>query len=174
MNEHRFDATRLLGFRQALESVVEDLSGSPSDTLTGTGFSVQLDVFEHAEMVEVLFEVPGVSADDLELTVSGGRLVLEGHRPAPPPRRAVIHCLERSVGRFRRGVDLPEPVDTRRALAELRDGVLSVRIPRIADRRGAPHRIDIGVREVAVAARDADTRPVDTRPVDMRPVKEPS
>ncbi len=141
MNEPRESAARLLRFRQALERLIQDVLPGPGDSVAGP--AVPIDVFVREGSVEVIVEVPGFRADHLEISAAGGHLVLEGHRPAAPGLPGSVLCLERPVGRFRRVVELPVAADTRRAVGALRDGVLTVSLPRVRDRRGAAQRVPV-------------------------------
>jgi HSP20 family protein len=102
-----------------------------------------LDVVETAEAIEILVDVPGVSVATLRLVFKEGTLILAGEKlpPAGLHDGSAFQLVERTFGRFARVVRLDHAVDTSRARAILRAGVLRVSVPRIADRRG---------REVAV------------------------
>jgi HSP20 family protein len=135
-------ASRLLRFRQALEQLLESTTPGPADSLAG-GPPVPLDILVYGEHVELLFELPGVRPEDLEVSVISGRVLVEGYRTPSARPPGSLTCLERPAGRFRRGTELPVPVDTRRAVASLENGLLRVHVPRIADRRGAAHPIPV-------------------------------
>jgi HSP20 family protein len=134
MNDPKESAARLLRFRQALERLIEDVLPGPADSISGP--SVPIDVVVRPDSLEVLVEVPGFRAENLEVSASGGCLLVEGYRPAAPGLPGSVLCLERPVGRFRRVIDVPVAADTRRAVGVLRDGVLTISVPRIRDRRG--------------------------------------
>lgn len=144
MTDPKDAAARLLRFRQALERLIEDVLPGPGDSVAGGGPAVPVDVFLRPDSVEVLVEVPGFPLDRLEVQASGRHLIIEGHRPSEPagPGGSIL-CLERPVGRFRRVIELPVPADTRRARGTLRDGLLTISVPRIRDRRGATHSVPL-------------------------------
>lgn len=144
MNASNDPQNRLLRFRQALDQLIEDLVPGPQDSLSGNGPPVLVDVYVHAEHVEVLLELPGVSPEQVEVAATGKHLLVEGTRSARPrtPSGRTL-CLESAVGRFRRIVELPVPSDTRRAVATLANGVLQIHVPRIEDRRGSAHTIPV-------------------------------
>jgi HSP20 family protein len=134
---------RLLRFRQALEQLIEDLLPGPGDSMTSSGPPAAVDVFVHPDVVEIQVEVPGADASALEVKAHGQNLVVEGLRPGDPEPPGSWVVLERPVGRFRRVIELPGVVDASRATATLGDGVLNIRVPRIHDRRGREHLIDV-------------------------------
>ena len=103
-----------------------------------------VDLFESAGAIVVCVELPGVRAEHVEVTVRDGHLRVSGRKRKGAPRGPVSHlCSERSYGRFTRAVALRRPVRVAEATAELRDGLLTVRLPKLADRRGAEHRIEV-------------------------------
>lgn len=76
-------------------------------------------------------EVPGVEPDDLEVTVHGNVLTLEGERKEPAlAEEQSYQRRERGTGHFVRSVRLPYEVNPERIEASLRHGVLTVRVPR--------------------------------------------
>lgn len=77
----------------------------------------------------VIVDVPGVSRDGLEITCERGVLTIQGTRAFDAPDGEQI-ALGRTYGSFRQSIKLPGHVDGSRALAELADGVLTVRIPK--------------------------------------------
>ena len=107
-------------------------------------FAPPCDLAECADAVHVAIELPGVRAEEIELIVTSTELRLTGQkrrRGARGPR--THHCTERAFGRFQRTITLRWPVRTRGASAELRDGLLTVRLPKLADRRGAEFKVEV-------------------------------
>lgn len=90
----------------------------------------------------VVAEVPGVSEDDIELTIDDGMLVLRGERRAEDGDETNGYT-ERFYGRFERRMSLPSGVDEDNASAEFRDGVLKVHLPYSADEAISGRRIPI-------------------------------
>ena len=103
-----------------------------------------VDLCESGEALTVCVELPGVKAEHVEVSVAGEHLRVSGRKRKSAPRGPVSHlCSERSYGRFTRTVPLRHPVRAAEATAILRDGVLTVRLPKLADRRGGGHRIEV-------------------------------
>lgn len=104
-----------------------------------------MDVLETAETLEVVVDLPGVSADTLRIIYSSGVLVIAGQKIAKPCEhlQAAFHLAERSFGGFARIIRLTGAFDAGRARATLAGGELHVVLPRIEERRG--QRIDIPV-----------------------------
>jgi len=95
------------------------------------------DVHEDEREIEVVIDLPGVAPADLSLKVQAGTLFLRGaKRPADRPARGVrFLCMERYFGEFEKVIPLPGPVNVREARARMKDGLLTVSFPRIADQR---------------------------------------
>jgi HSP20 family protein len=86
--------------------------------------------------------VPGVDPEQLEVTVHGDTLSLKGERELPEAAEgASWHRRERRRGRFARTVTLPFEVDAEGVDARFENGVLEVKLPRVASQR--PRKIQI-------------------------------
>ena len=88
------------------------------------------NVWEEPDALMVEVEIPGVKKDQLELSVVGKELTIRISRPDAEPESLVYHRRERPVGSFSRVLQLPSEVDVDRVGAELRDGVLTVTLPK--------------------------------------------
>jgi HSP20 family protein len=101
-----------------------------------------LDLRETAEAYLLEAELPGVRAEDLELEVSGDELTISAKRAETSESAEQIwHRRERRVTTYQRRLRLPEGVDGTAVEAELKDGVLTVKLPKSPERR--PRRIDV-------------------------------
>ena len=101
------------------------------------GWSPPVDVLELPENVVVLVEVPGLGPEDLRVEVVDHTLHVKGRRRLAfgAPGRVRFHCLERQEGGFARAIEVPGPVDFRRARASLADGLLRIELPKVEERR---------------------------------------
>lgn len=98
-----------------------------------------LDVLQTAESVEVVVDLPGVTADRVRVLLKSGTLVLVGEKLSPYPGQrmdATFHLVERGFGRFARAVHLEGAIDGSATRAVLRGGELRVIVPKIPERRG--------------------------------------
>ena len=98
-----------------------------------------VDVVETPASVLLLAELPGFSAADLKIEVRGTLITLSGTKstPLPEAQRIKFHCLERGHGRFCREVHIFSPVNTHKGTARLTDGLLTIEVPKIEDKRQA-------------------------------------
>jgi HSP20 family protein len=116
------------------------------DRLRGIGhrsvsslYNPALDVLETGDTIEVLVDLPGVTAASIRVFFKHGNLVIAGEKLATEPvgpEGSSFHLVERGFGRFARVVRLNTAVDARRARAVLSAGVLRITVPRIDERRG--------------------------------------
>lgn len=95
-----------------------------------TGWAPPVDVLETPDRYHISVEVPGLSRGQIQIQIHDGTLTIEGERPAPDASCEQYHCVERGHGRFSRSFLLPEPIDADAVGADLRDGVLTIRIPK--------------------------------------------
>nr|NIQ93207.1 Hsp20/alpha crystallin family protein [Desulfuromonadales bacterium]NIR33245.1 Hsp20/alpha crystallin family protein [Desulfuromonadales bacterium]NIS39552.1 Hsp20/alpha crystallin family protein [Desulfuromonadales bacterium] len=85
--------------------------------------------------------VPGIDAENLELSVMRGVLTLSGERKAENGKEKTWHRRERGAGKFMRTVELPVEVDADKVKAEYANGVLTVTLPKAESAK--PKRISI-------------------------------
>jgi HSP20 family protein len=101
-----------------------------------------LDIYETAEGIIIEAELPGVDMESLEVTMTGGTLVIEGVKEEIFNQgRVNFLCMERTFGAFRRMVPLLEPIDSSRISASYRKGILQVTIPKVSEKRGLRKKI---------------------------------
>jgi HSP20 family protein len=116
--------------------------------LVGTdapGWTPPVDLYETANAFVLTAELPGLTRDQIEIHAEDTRIVLRGSRAAGPGADISceqFHRIERGHGRFSRAFSLPEPIDVGGVTADLKDGILTVMIPKSSD-RGA-RRISVG------------------------------
>ena len=108
----------------------------------GSAWDPPMDVYETGARYVVTAEVPGLARDQVELALQDNRLTIRGVRPAAGPETASrhYHQIERGHGSFQRTFEFLDAVDQDGIAADLRDGVLTVTLPKIATR---PRRIDV-------------------------------
>lgn len=103
-----------------------------------------VDLCESRDSVTVSVELPGVRAEHVEVTLGGGHLRVSGRKRKGAPRGIISHlCSERSYGQFARNIPLRWPVRVVGATAELRNGLLTIRLPKLEERRGGQFRIEV-------------------------------
>jgi HSP20 family protein len=96
---------------------------------TGDGYIVEMDV-------------PGMSRDDLELTVLDNVLSIKGERKQSEElKEEGVHRVERRYGTFQRSFEIPGGFDSEHVKADYKDGVLTVHLPKRPETK--PRHIDV-------------------------------
>lgn len=125
--------------RRELDDAFERFGARPG---RGTPFP-PVNLYESPEGFVLTAEVPGVRQEDLEVSVEGERVTLRGERriDLPDDASTSVHRRERQSGIFRRTLELPVPVESEKAQAVYRNGILMLRIPKAAAHQ--PRRIAV-------------------------------
>jgi HSP20 family protein len=95
---------------------------------------------------EYLFkaDLPEMKKDDVKVTVENGILSISGERKTEKEeKKRKFHRLERFFGSFERTFTVPEDADTTKIMAEFRDGVLHVRLPKMATAKPKPIEVKV-------------------------------
>jgi HSP20 family protein len=100
-----------------------------------------MDAVRKGDHVELLFDLPGVRPDSIDLTVERNVLTVRAERSWSPDEDADVLARERPHGTFSRRVRLGEALDSARVEAHYDDGVLRVTVP-VAE-TAKPHKVEI-------------------------------
>jgi HSP20 family protein len=104
------------------------MRGLPS-VLAGEGLA--LDMYETADSVVVKTSVPGLAAEDIDITITGNVLSIKGEsKMEEKVEKANYIRQERRYGVFQRSVSLPESIVSDKAEATYENGVLTLTIPK--------------------------------------------
>lgn len=96
-------------------------------------FSPRVDVVETEKELQVKAELPGLSEKDIQVSLSPDALTLSGEKKVEEEHRSGnVYRMERSYGTFRRTIGLPVDVDTEKAEAVFKNGVLTITLPKVA------------------------------------------
>lgn len=111
-------------FFDGLNRLQNDLSRPMS-----AGVFPSINVTQDAEYFYVRAELPGISADELDITVTDKSLAVSGERKIPPAGNGVTyHRREREAGKFSRMFDLPMQIDSENVDAHMVDGILTIKL----------------------------------------------
>jgi HSP20 family protein len=90
-----------------------------------------INVTEDKDNYYVRAELPGLKADDLDISVTGNTISISGERKLPvEDEKARYHRREREAGRFSRIISMPDQMDTGKVEARCADGILTVVLPK--------------------------------------------
>jgi HSP20 family protein len=94
----------------------------------------QVDVSESEDGLQVKVDLPGIKPDDVEISVSDGRMTIQGERKEEKETKDKSYRrVERSYGSFYRVLDLPPGTDADNVSAAAEDGVITITVPKSAE-----------------------------------------
>jgi HSP20 family protein len=101
------------------------------ETARSLVYAPDVDVKETANAYVFKADVPGIKEKDLEVSTTGNRLTLSGKREEERHEdTSTYHASERCWGSFSRSFTLPDGIDLDHASAELKEGVLTITVPK--------------------------------------------
>lgn len=102
------------------------------------------DIFEDADGLKIMLELPGLRPEDVKLTVENLTLTIRGEKKQVAEEQTTkVHRYERSYGAFERSFALPNTVDVERVAAKFEHGVLTVTLPKAE--KAKPRAIEVKV-----------------------------
>jgi HSP20 family protein len=103
---------------------------------TAGSFAPPVDVFETPEEYVLRADLPGVSQKDVKVSLMGDTLTLRGERKQEQTsKNGGVHRVERIYGTFERSFTLSSPVRADQIKAQVKDGVLEIRVPKADEAR---------------------------------------
>jgi len=143
-NITRFDPFReMLSLREAVNQLFEQSFVQPTSLLRSSLMSVPMDVYETEQGYQIKALLPGVNADDIELTARQNTLTLKGQFPATVESEKSVNWLIHEIGSvaFERSITFDKPIDADHITTEYSQGVLSIFVP--ISEAGRPKRISV-------------------------------
>ncbi|MDE0324113.1 MAG: Hsp20/alpha crystallin family protein [Candidatus Poribacteria bacterium] len=121
----------LFGLHNEMGRVFGDLLGSSENETDDTIWMPAADICETENGFEIRAELPGVSEDDINISVTDNLLTIKGEkRQEENSEGKNYHRVERRYGSFQRSFTLPRHVETDGIKAGFTDGVLTLEIPK--------------------------------------------
>lgn len=115
---------------RSMDRVLEDLWRNEAQT-AATRFVPKLEVVENENEFVAVAELPGLEEKDFHVEIHGKLLTLRGEKKSERSGEADGRTWsERSFGEFRRVIELPVEVDSEKATAAFKSGVLTVTLPK--------------------------------------------
>lgn len=90
------------------------------------------NLYDAGDAYVLTAELPGVGPGDIDVSIEGSTVAIRGERRIDHGSEGNVHRLERRSGGFRRAFELPGPVDSDKAEAIHKNGVLMLRVPKSA------------------------------------------
>ncbi len=125
-----FVTTRSLQ-RDPVINRIFDVLGSLNGDSTEATWVPPVDIFEDAEGLRIIAEVPGVKPEDVKISLENNVLTIRGSKQQVAEERTErVHRYERTYGTFERSFTLPATVDASNIKASYEHGVLTVTLPK--------------------------------------------
>lgn len=120
--------------RQEMDEVFGEFLGDyagldPRRWLGGRAYP-PVNIWEDGQAVYAEAELPGLKMKDLEVLVMGRELTIKGAGPTEEKSDVIFHRRERGTGAFSRVIHLPVEIEAERVEASIKDGVLTIRMPK--------------------------------------------
>jgi HSP20 family protein len=113
---------------------------------SGTAFAAsvpKVDITEEEKHFRITADVPGYSADDMEIELNGNTLSLKGKKEEDKEEKEkTYHLRERTHAQWERSFTLPITADTEKITCEVKNGTLHVTIPKTAEGTSRKLKID--------------------------------
>lgn len=139
----------LLNLQRDINRVFDDFwsrfdrsAGVSNGLLSVTG--PRTDVTETDEAVDVSVELPGMDEKDIDVSLSDDVLTIRGEKKAErEEKKKGYYLAERSYGSFYRSIPLPPGVDSEKAEARFKKGVLTVSLPKTPEAQAKVRKIEV-------------------------------
>lgn len=106
--------------------------------------SPAVDMTENDQAVEILVEIPGIELKELDLSITGNVITIKGEKKLDRKAKDAGSVRQEIwEGSFQRTLSLPDSVDSSKAEAELKDGILKVMVPKREDAK--PKQISVKI-----------------------------
>lgn len=139
---NRWTPTSGLSFWDPFDRLFEESFVRPFGILGTSGANyLPIDLFETGDAFVVRAFVPGVSSENLDITVEGSLLTLRIEQPVEEQAGVRYHLREYSGGTWVRSIDLPAPIEADKVDASLEHGVLHLTLPKTPEAKA--HKIAI-------------------------------
>ncbi|HXF95180.1 MAG TPA: Hsp20/alpha crystallin family protein [Gemmatimonadales bacterium] len=126
-------------FNEALSSLDWQLRDSAA-----AAWVPPVDVFEEADCIRIMAEIPGVRPEDVKISLEGNVLTIHGVKQQVAEERTErVHRYERTYGSFERTFTLPATVDANNIKATYDLGILTITLPKVEQAR--PRQIQVEV-----------------------------
>jgi HSP20 family protein len=151
----RREPERFVSPLREMERTFEDLFRRPFSLLSPTFWpsmrmegmeelSLSVDIFEEGDDIVVKAEVPGISKDNLEVSVTDNTITISGEKKKEEKiEKKNYFRMERTYGSFTRSIPIPSEIEKDKIKARFKDGVLEIRAPKTEEAKQQAKKISI-------------------------------
>jgi len=129
-NLTRWEPVReMMSLREAMDRLFDDAFTRPL-SVSGVSGMPAIDLYQTNDDVVVKASLPGLKAEDVDITVTGETLILRGEfRQDNEQKETNYHLREQRYGSFERSILLPTDVEANKAKADFDNGILTITMP---------------------------------------------
>ena len=134
-------AHNLMSFPRTMDDLIHNVWGlNPRSSLEA--WKPSLDIKETPEDFRIKIELPGIAAEDIDVQVGIDSVTIRGEKTGEEKKDGENwHVIERTYGSFLRTIDFPSSVRPDGVLADSKDGILTLIVPKAANDQ--PHKVTI-------------------------------
>ena len=119
----------MMTLREAMDRLFDDAFTRPL-SMSGVSAAPAIDMYQTEDDVVVKATLPGLKAEDVDITITGETLTLRGEYKQEDERKdSNYHIRERRSGSFQRAILLPTDVKADKAKADFENGILTITMP---------------------------------------------
>ncbi len=120
----------MMTLREAMDQLFNDAFTRPV-SMSGGSVIPAIDVYQNNDAVVVKAALPGLKADDVQISVTADALTLRGEfKQENEQKDATYHIREQRYGSFERSIMLPSDVQTDKSKADFENGILTITLPK--------------------------------------------
>lgn len=151
----RWDPFREINSLQStLNRVFQDYGRGSDELVTGGTFVPPVDIYEDQNGITLKMEVPGISQQDINISLENNTLTVSGERKFQKNEKEEnFHRIERRYGAFTRSFSLPNTVDTEKVNANYEHGILSIQLAKRAEAKPKQIKVEVGKTQPTLEAK---------------------
>lgn len=147
MTRHRFYPRDLFTLQDRMNRLFEEAAerrgraGDDEGEIERADWIPGADIYEDGREYLLALDLPGISRESLDVSLDEGRLTVRGERSQA--EGVNVRRAERPQGRFVRSFTLPDAVEREQIVADYKDGVLLLHLPKRSEKKSARVRIEV-------------------------------
>jgi len=117
----------------------------------GEDWNILLDVIQHKDDIIVKASIPGVKPEDIDVAIEDNVLTLKAERKTENEYKDADYLIqERATGSFFRALRLPDTVDTNKVQSTYENGVLTITMPKVEEKKRKQIHVKVGSEPKAI------------------------
>ncbi|HGE69757.1 TPA: Hsp20/alpha crystallin family protein [Candidatus Poribacteria bacterium] len=136
--------TEIRKLKERMNKLLNNYSEYKTESMEETEWSPDIDILEDKDYIIVILDIPGISVNDIDTTITGNLLQIKGERKRRASREDEnYHFIGRKYGSFNRNIELPTQIDVENIKAVYKDGVLTIKLPKLEKIKSERLRIEL-------------------------------